>query len=187
MRDHIMTMHRSAPFTLNSKTLLTESAGRVVNGHYTDTGYSWLINPLITYALLKSADAALFFPNMPTNKQVKNVGYQPCNFTAIIQTISQYFINGTCNVHLHDILHLPSHNFLYYSPNLQNQVLTRLEYCHKPLSDQLLMFAFEKFTAEREVHMNTLRPRTIPLFADLSQPTRAVSTPVRQNPSNTTS
>ena len=64
-------MHRSKPFNLNPNSLLTERAGKVVNGNYTETGNSWLINPLITYAVLKPDEAALFFPNMPSANKYK--------------------------------------------------------------------------------------------------------------------
>ena len=81
-------------------------------------------------------------------------------------------MRGACNVHLQDIQHLSVHNyhFLYFSSNLQNLVFTLLEYHHKPIADKLIMFTYEKFTSEREVYMDSLRPNTVPLSEVLTQP-----------------
>jgi hypothetical protein len=46
-RAVIISMHQSAPFAQNYKTLLQEEAGKDVHGVYTATGNSWLINPLL--------------------------------------------------------------------------------------------------------------------------------------------
>ena len=76
IRGRIMSLHGMNPFTLNSNSLITEKAGKEKHGTYTESAKSWLLNPLITYAVLIKEEAALFF-------QLKNVGHKLRNLKAL--------------------------------------------------------------------------------------------------------
>ena len=71
-----MSLHGMTPFTLNNNSLITEKAGKEKHGIYTESAKSWLLNPLITYAVLIKEEAALFFAPLPTDIQLKNVGHK---------------------------------------------------------------------------------------------------------------
>ena len=77
-----MSLHGMNPFTLNSNSLITEKAGKEKHGIYTESAKSWLLNPLITYAVLIKEEAALFFAPLPTDIQLKNVGHKLRNLKA---------------------------------------------------------------------------------------------------------
>jgi hypothetical protein len=150
---HITALNQSAPFTMNNRTLLTEKAGKLVNEQYTPTVLSWLFNPLICYSVLPAKKAAMLFPPMPSDKQLINVGHQPCNFNNIIKVIRELFTAKTCNIHLQDIPYLPEHNYLYFSHSLQQQVIHALENHAKHIQTAPEIFTFEKFSWEREIMM----------------------------------
>jgi hypothetical protein len=82
IRDRIMSLHHMAAFTHNGHTLITEKAGKAWNGMYTESAKSWLINPLITHAVLIKEEAALFFAPLPTNAQLIAVGHQLRNLSS---------------------------------------------------------------------------------------------------------
>ena len=63
-----MSMHAMLPFRLNDYSLITEKAGKDSIGFYTECAKSWLINPLIAYAVLIREEAGLFFAPLPTDK-----------------------------------------------------------------------------------------------------------------------
>jgi hypothetical protein len=145
----IMTRH----FSLNPNTLLTEKAGKVINGQFTPRALSWLFNPLLAYSALTQSTAALFFPPLPIVKQLTELGFQGCSFSNIVKIIKQMFSTGLCNFHLQDIQHLPVQNLLYFAPTLQSQVITALEYHHSAIHNTLEAFAAERFTEERDYFM----------------------------------
>ena len=120
----IMTMHQNTPFSLNPNTLMTERAGKVINGQFTPRALSWLFNPLLAYGALTQSTAALFFPPLPIDNQLTELGFQGCTFSNIVKVIKKMFSTGQCNFHLQDIQHLPVHNLLYFAPTFQSQVIT---------------------------------------------------------------
>ena len=83
-----MSLHGVSPFTLNNHSLLTEKAGKEKIGTYMESAKSWLINPLITYAVLIKEEAALFFAPLPTDRQLQAVGHQLRNLKAHTRAIS---------------------------------------------------------------------------------------------------
>ena len=146
-------MHRTSPFTLNDHSLITEKAGKVQNGVYTETGKSWLINPLLAHALLIKEEAALFFAPLPTDRQLKAVGHKLRDCTSLVKAVRQLINTSTCTVFSNDIEHLQGYNYLYYSQALQNRIIHFLEYHHAPLAQALLIFTMEKFQWERELYI----------------------------------
>ena len=127
-------MHQASPFTLNDHSLITEKAGKVQNGMYTETGKSWLINPLVTHALLIKEEAALFFAPLPTDVQLKAVGHQLRDCSSLVKAVRHLINSSTCIVYSQDIQRLQGYNFLYYSQALQNRIIHYLEYHHAPLA-----------------------------------------------------
>jgi hypothetical protein len=65
IRSHVMTLQTSSPFPCNPHSLLTEKACKPVHGKYTQSGISWLINPLITYAVLNQKRHPCFSHHRP--------------------------------------------------------------------------------------------------------------------------
>ena len=146
-------MHQRAPFTLNDHSLITEKAGKAQNGMYTESGKSWLINPLIAHAVLIKQEAALFFAPLPTNHLLQAVGHKLRDLDLHIRAVRELINSMTCQVYTQDIERLQGYNFLYFSPALQNRVITALEYHHSSLAEGLLVFSMEKFKWEREIFM----------------------------------
>ena len=78
-----MKLHAASAFTANPNSLLTEKAGKLKGNTYTQNSISWLINPLLAYAVLNTEDAVKFFQPLPTNQQLANIGHQKCDFNSI--------------------------------------------------------------------------------------------------------
>jgi hypothetical protein len=153
IRKRIDTMHKEFPFTINSKTLLTEKAGKFVNDVYTPTANSWLLNPLIAHSLMLPREANIYFEKLPTAKQLENVGHQVLDFKKITQAISDTVRDHQCTVYLSDIQRLEGHNFLYFSPELQTRIINCLESSHPELTASLYTFVHDKFTWEKEIEI----------------------------------
>ena len=170
-----MGMNSLAPFALNPKTLLTESAGQYCNGTFTSTGHCWLLNPLIAFSVL-SQDAALqFFHALPTIPQLKNCGYQGIDFKPVTQAIKQLIVTKACNIQLLEIQRLPQFNFLYFTPGLQNRVIQALQALHPALACSLYNFMQTKFDSEHEI--NEHRAHT-----SSSMPMSTQQSPAKNNP-----
>ena len=177
IRDSIMSMHEMLPFTLNDHSLITEKAGKDCNGFYTECAKSWLINPLITYAVLVKDEAALFFAPLPTDRDLQRVGHQLRDVKAYPKAIRDLINTGRCAIYPQDIQRLQGLNYLYFSPALQNRIFQSLEYNYPPLCEALLIFTMEKFQWEREIFMHSQQqraqsflPSTAPAKAPPAQP-----------------
>ena len=135
--DSIMSMHASLPFRLNDFSLLTEKAGKDLNGFYTECAKSWLINPLIAYAVLVKDEAGLFFAPLPTDQDLKSVGHQLRDVKAYPRAIRDLINTRRCPIYAQDIQRLQHFNYLYFSPALQNRIFQSLELNYPPLSEAL--------------------------------------------------
>ncbi len=145
-------MHNLAPFALNPKTLITESAGQYINGTFTSTGHCWLINPLIAFSVLTQDAALQFFPALPTGPELNNCGYQNIDFKHVTKAIRELIVTKTCNIQLLEIQRLPLFNFLYFTPGLQNRVIQALHALHPALASTLYTFMQTKFDSERQIN-----------------------------------
>ncbi len=168
IKDHILKLHISSPFTTNPNSLLTEKAGKPVGITYTQTGISWLLNPLIAHAVLNPEDAAKFFPPLPSDRKLANIGHTPCNFLTITVEIRRLINSGSLLIYKQDIQHLQGLSFLYFTPNLQNQVIKYLEIHHRDIYSKLLMYEFEKFTLERDVYVGNQNRNSVEIISDKS-------------------
>ena len=148
---HIVGMHKLAPFALNPKSLITESAGLYMNGTFTSTGHCWLINPLIAFSVLTQDTALQFFPALPTIPQLKNCGYQPINFKSVTKAIRELIQTKACNIQLLEIERLPHFNFLSFTHGLQHQVMQALQALHPALASSMHTFMQTKFNSEHEI------------------------------------
>ncbi len=155
IKDHILKLHISSPFRTNPNSLLSEKAGKPVGITYTQKGISWLTNPFIAHAVLNPDDAAKFFLPLPSDRQLANKGHTPCKFLTIMVEIGRLRVinSGSLLIYKQDIQHLHGLNFLYFTPNLQNQVIKYLEIHHRDVYSKLLMYEFEKFTWVRDVYV----------------------------------
>ena len=172
-----MSMHEMLPFRLNDYSLITEKAGKDSNGFYTECAKSWLINPLIAYAVLIREEAGLFFAPLPTDRDLKNVGHQLRDVKAYPRAIRDLINKSRCAIYPQDIQRLQGFNYLYFSPALQNRIFQSLEHNYPPLSEALLIFSMEKFQWEREIFMHSQQQRAQSL---LSCPAPAKAPPAPQ-------
>jgi hypothetical protein len=177
IRETIMSMHQMLPFRLNDYSLITEKAGKDSNGFYTECAKSWLINPLITYAVLVKEEAGLFFAPLPTDRVLQGVGHQLCDVKAYPRAIRDLINKGRCAIYPQDIYRLQGFNYLYFSPALQNRIFLSLEHHYPPLSEALLIFTMEKFQWEREIFMHSQQQRAQSLFPS---PAPAKAPPAQQ-------
>jgi hypothetical protein len=159
---------------LNDFSLLTEKAGKDLNGFYTECAKSWLINPLIAYAVLVKDEAGLFFAPLPTDQDLKSVGHQLRDVKAYPRAIRDLFNTRRCPIYAQDIQRLQHFNYLYFSPALQNRIFQSLELNYPPLSEALLIFSMEKFQWEQQIFMHRQQQRAQSL---LSCPAPATSAP----------
>ena len=143
IRRCIEAMHQAAPFTKNSRTLLTERSGKFVGDVYTPTANSWLLNPLFAHSILLPKEAATYFEKLPTVRELENIGHEPVDFRKITQAILHIVKNHVCLVYLSDIQRLAGHNYLYFSPSLQERIMTCLESHSPELTAALYTFVHE--------------------------------------------
>ena len=171
-------MHQAAPFTKNSRTLLTERSGKFVGDVYTPTANSWLLNPLFAHSILLPKEAATYFEKLPTVRELENIGHEPVDFRKITQAILHIVKNHVCLVYLSDIQRLAGHNYLYFSPSLQERIMTCLE-SHRPeLTAALYTFVHEKFKWEREIEMVSRRLKPVAHLMGPSEPHQFVLVPL---------
>ena len=178
IRKVIEAMHQTAPFTKNSRTVITERSGKFVNDVYTPTANSWLLNPLLAHSILFPKEAASYFEKLPPVRQLENVGHEPVDFNKITKAISDLIKTEVCKVYISDIQRLAGHNYLYFSPSLQERIMTCLESHSPELTAALYTFVHEKFKWEREIEMVSRRLKPVAHLMGPSEPHQFVLVPL---------